>query len=302
MWRNEVRLRRVLDIVEIDSTRGRIAVGEPVTGTAAGVPFTVLPPSAEVSGPAPVVVAWHMIDAPRSDAAFAAALPLAGAPAWRVYLGMPLCGARMVDGSMDAVVERAVRDSVLAYADPFVRQAALEFPAALAELRERFGFDTSRMAVVGGSLGGAVALTILATREIPVRAAALVNPAVRARSLVGVVETMLEKPYSWTDEANQAADQLDFVARSGEISARDTQVPLLVVSGEEDFPTFRADADELVDALRARYSVADDVRLRRLPGLAHPLAEDPGIEPAPQLPIAKLVDDQVAEWLVRHLG
>ncbi|OKJ96332.1 hypothetical protein AMK34_25680 [Amycolatopsis sp. CB00013] len=302
MWRNEVRLRRVLDIVEIDSTRGRIAVGEPVTGTAAGVPFTVLPPSAEVSGPAPVVVAWHMIDAPRSDAAFAAALPLAGVPAWRVYLGMPLCGARMVDGGMDAVVERARRDAMLAYVDPFVRQAALEFPAALAELRERFGFDTSRTAVVGGSLGGAVALTILATREIPVRAAALINPAVRARSVVGLVEGLLGRPYPWNDEAEQAADQLDFVARSGEISARETQVPLLLVSGEDDHPSLRTDADDLVAALRERYARPDDVQLARVAGLAHPLAEEPGIEPAPQLPIAKLVDDSVAEWLTRHLG
>ncbi|WP_394362189.1 alpha/beta hydrolase family protein [Amycolatopsis sp. SB7-3] len=277
-------------------------MGEPVTGTAAGVPFTVLPPSAEVSGPAPVVVAWHMIDAPRSDAAFAAALPLAGVPAWRVYLGMPLCGARMVDGGMDAVVERARRDAMLAYVDPFVRQAALEFPAALAELRERFGFDTSRTAVAGGSLGGAVALTILATREIPVRAATLINPAVRARSVVGLVEGLLDQPYPWNDEADQAADRLDFVARSGEISARETQVPLLLVSGEDDYPSLRTDADDLVTALRERYARPDDVQLARVAGLAHPLAEEPGIEPAPQLPIAKLVDDTVAEWLTRHLG
>ncbi|MFC3455281.1 alpha/beta hydrolase family protein [Amycolatopsis speibonae] len=301
MWRNEVRLRCVVDIVEIDSVRGRTVVGEPVTGTAAGVPFTVLPPSAEVSGPAPVVVAWHMIDSPRSDAAFAAALPLAGVPAWRVYLGMPLCGARMVDGTMDAVVDRARRDAMLAYVDPFVRQAALEFPAALAELRERFGFDTSRMAVVGGSLGGAVALTILATREIPVRAAALVNPAVRARSVVGLVEGLLEQPYPWNDESEQAADQLDFVARSGEISAREKQVPLVLVSGEEDHPSLRADADDLVAALRERYTRPDDVRLTRVAGLAHPLAEEPGIEPAPQLPIAKQVDKAVTEWFGTHL-
>ncbi|WP_414944380.1 alpha/beta hydrolase family protein [Amycolatopsis sp. cmx-11-32] len=277
-------------------------MGEPITGTAAGVPFTALPPSTEVSGPAPVVVAWHMIDAPRSDAAFAAALPLAGVPAWRVYLGMPLCGARMIDGGMDAVVERAMRDAMLAYVDPFVRQAALEFPAALAGLRERLGFDTSRMAVVGGSLGGAVALEILATREIPVRAAALVNPAVRARSVVGVVEGLLERPYPWNDEANQAADRLDFVARSGEISARETQVPVLLVSGEDDFPVLRTDADDLVAALRGQYKRPDDVDLTGVPALAHPLAEDPGIEPAPQLPIAKVVDDEITGWLVRHLA
>lgn len=275
---------------------------EPVTGTAAGVPFTALPPSAEVSGPAPVVVAWHMIDAPRTDAAFAAALPLAGVPAWRVYLGMPLCGARMVDGSMDAVVERARRDAMLAYLDPMVRQAALEFPAALAQLRERFGLDTSRIAVVGGSLGGAVALTVLATREIPVSAAALVNPAVRARSVVGLVEGLTGEPYQWNDESNQAADQLDFVARSGEIAAREAQAPLLLVSGEQDYPSLRADADDLAAALRDQYADPEQVRLQRIPELAHPLADEPGIEPAPQNEHAKLVDEAVTEWLARYLG
>jgi pimeloyl-ACP methyl ester carboxylesterase len=275
---------------------------EAVTGTAAGVPFTALPPSAEVSGPAPVVIAWHMIDAPRSDAAFAAALPLEGVPVWRVYLGLPLCGARMVDGTMDAIVERAGRDAMLAYIDPIVRQAALEFPAALAQLAERFGLDTAAVGVVGGSLGGSVALTVLATREIPVRAAALVNPAVRARSVVGVVESVTGKPYSWNDEAKQTADQLDFVARSGEIAGRSTQAPLLVVSGEDDHPSLRTDADDLVSALRGQYADPEQVRLQRVPGLAHPLADEPGIEPAPQLPIAKLVDEAITEWFVRHLA
>jgi hypothetical protein len=83
---------------------------EPITGMAAGVPFTALPPTINIDGPARLVLAWHMLDAPCTDAAFAAALPLTGVPAWRVYLGMPLCGARMIEDSMDAVVELARKD------------------------------------------------------------------------------------------------------------------------------------------------------------------------------------------------
>jgi hypothetical protein len=56
---------------------------------AAGVPFVAVPPETGPRPAAPAVVAWHLQDAPRTEAAFAAALPLAGLDAWRIYLGCP---------------------------------------------------------------------------------------------------------------------------------------------------------------------------------------------------------------------
>lgn len=50
---------------------------EPITGVAAGVPYVALPPAGDRDG-APLVVAWHLVDPPRSEAAMAAAVPLAG--------------------------------------------------------------------------------------------------------------------------------------------------------------------------------------------------------------------------------
>jgi pimeloyl-ACP methyl ester carboxylesterase len=258
-----------------------------ITGIAAGVPFTALPPTGEQK--APLIVTWHLMDAPCTDAAFAAALPLNEVPAWRVHLGMPMCGARMVDGGLDAAIELARRDPMLAYVDAFVRQAADEFPAALVALRKRFPIDEGPIGIVGGSLGGAVALRVLAEPPVPIAAAALVNPAVRARSVVGVVEENTGTRYTWTDEASAAADALDFVARADEITA-----PVLVVSGEQDIPVFRQDAAALVDAL-------GEARLITVPGLEHPLAERPGLEPAPQLPVATIVDKAITEWFVRSL-
>src|ERR1700712_5230620 len=85
---------------------------EPITGTAAGVPFTALPPAADIDGAAPLIVTWHMLDAPRTNAAFAAALPMTGVPAWRVHLGMPMCGARAVEGGFDTIVKLAREDIV----------------------------------------------------------------------------------------------------------------------------------------------------------------------------------------------
>jgi dienelactone hydrolase len=268
---------------------------EPITGTAAGVPFTALPPA--VDGPAPLIVTWHMMDAPCTDAAFAAALPLHDVPAWRVHLGMPLCGARSLPDRDAAFVELVQRDIVLAYIEPVVRQAADEFPAALAELRERLPIDDGPIGVVGGSLGGSVALRVLARRETPIAAAAVINAGIRATSVVGLVEGVAGAPYEWHDEARRLAERLDFVARAGDVAGP----PTLIVSGDLDHPSLRTDAAELANALRERYAEREHVRLVGIPGLDHPLAERPGIEPAPQLPTANAVDDVVTEWFLRYL-
>lgn len=271
-----------------------------ITGTAAGVPFTALPPTTTVDGPAPLIVTWHMLDAPRTDAAFAAALPMRGVPAWRVHLGMPMCGARMVDGRVDAVVELARRDALTAFLAPFVYQAADEFPAALAVLRDQLPVDDEPVGVLGGSLGGAVALEVLTAGRAPVAAVALVNPAVRIRSVVELVGPLMSGagPYRWTAESHRTADELDFVARAPDIPA---QPPLLLVSGELDHPALRADAAALVDALRERYVHPDEVELIGVPDLAHPLADEPGLEPAPQGPAARAVDDILTRWFLRQL-
>ncbi|MFD3704739.1 alpha/beta hydrolase family protein [Nocardia sp. NPDC058658] len=261
-------------------------MSSPITGTAAGVPFTALPPAG--GGAAPLIVTWHMLDAPRSNAAFAAALPMNGLPAWRVHLGMPMCGERMVDGSTDAIVELFNKDPLMLYLRPFVRQATEEFPAALAAIREQLPVGDEPIGVLGGSLGGAVALQVLTDAAVPIFAGALVNAAVRMRSVVD----MLPGEYPYDADSEKAVDALDFVAKVDGLRARP---PLLVLSGELDHPGLRADARDLVDAW------GDRAELQTIPDLAHPLAEEPGIEPAPQLPSAAKVDSALTTWFQHHL-
>jgi hypothetical protein len=258
----------------------------PITGTAAGVPFTALSPGDD--GPAPLLVTWHMLDAPRSDAAFAAALPMHDLPVWRVHLGMPMCGARMVDGSMDAAAELMYGDPLMSYLYPFVQQAAEEFPAALAAIRTQLPVVDGPIGVLGGSLGGAVALRILADTEVPVAVGAVVNAAIRMRSVVD----LFPGDYPYDAESDKAVDSLDFIGKAAAIANR---APLLVVSGERDHPALRADAVHLVEAM------GEQAELLSIPDLAHPLADEPGIEPAPQLPVAREVDDGLTTWFRRHL-
>src|SRR5918992_4876986 len=98
----------------------------PTTGVAAGVPFLALPPGGRPDAAAPIVVAWHLMDAPRTEAAFAAALPLAGLDAWRIYLGLPMFGARTPPGGPEEVMRLAYEDAVLNLYAPVIEQAFSE--------------------------------------------------------------------------------------------------------------------------------------------------------------------------------
>jgi pimeloyl-ACP methyl ester carboxylesterase len=180
---------------------------------------------------------------------------------------------------------------MMLYVDPVVRQAADEFPAALADLRSRFPIADAPIGVVGGSLGGAVALTVTASGVVPVAALAVVNAAIRAASVVELVAGLAERPYPWDASSRAAADRLDFVARAADLKG----TALLVVSGDDDYPAFRADAASLAAAV-------PDARLTTVPGLAHPLAERPGDQPAPQTAQAKTVDTAITDWFAIHLS
>jgi hypothetical protein len=76
---------------------------------------------------------------------------------------------------------------------------------------------------------------------------------------------------------------------------------MLLVTGADDDPAFPLQAQRLHSELRQRYSDPERVGLTSIPGMVHAIAAEPGIEPAPQTPEAKLVDAAVTDWLNRYL-
>jgi pimeloyl-ACP methyl ester carboxylesterase len=254
-------------------------------GTAAGVPYVALPP--ESGRPdAPVVVAWHLMDPPRSEAALAAALPLAGLDAWRVYLGLPLTGARAPEGGPEQL---GYEDAVLKMFGPAVFGAAEEFPAAWAALRSSLGLGAGRLGLLGGSIGSLVAQQV-GTQQ-PVDALVLVSPVTRLRPVVGANERRYGVTYEWGPESDAVADRLDFVARAGELAA-----PTLLVVGEKD------DQEGVLDPAAALHAVLPGSALETVPGMAHAFADEPGAEATPQTADAAEVDRLAVDWLRRHLG
>lgn len=268
-----------------------------IVRVAAGVPYVALPPE-DVSEGVPLVVAWHLNDPPRTERAMAAALPLKGLPAWRLYLGLPLSGSRLPEGGLEAFFRLGYQDAVLKVFEPICRQAVEELPAALAALRAELPLGEGPLGLLGGSVGALVALRVLAETDLPVGAMALVSPAIRLASVVAANERRFGVAYPWAEQSRAAAERLDFVARAGELANRDAPV-LLVVGALDDEEGIRAPAEQLRQLLSR--NAPDRAMLTAIPEMAHALAEEPGLDPAPQTPQAARVDTFVAGWFHRHL-
>lgn len=276
-----------------------------VTGVAAGVPYLAVPPESAAGPSTPVVIAWHLMDAPRTEEALAAALPLAGLDAWRIYLGLPMCGARTPAGGADEVMRLAYEDAVLNLQGPVADQAAAEFAGAFSELRDRLSLGDGPVAVVGGSMGSAVAELVLVEAApaagIAVRAAVLISPITQLRPAVQAAGRQFGVDYEWTERSDEVAARLDFVARADGIAAVGQPAVRLIVGADDDREGFLEPAKRLRTALAERYDDPSSVDLVVVPGMAHALAEQPGVEPAPQTPYAADVDRLAVEWLRRFL-
>jgi dienelactone hydrolase len=272
-----------------------------IAGQANGVPYVALPPGGERKS-VPVVVAWHLQDPPRTEAAFAAALPLRGLEAWRLYLGLPLSGSRLPAGGADEVMRLGQEDAVLNLQKPVAYGAFEEFGPALAELRAKLDLDTTApLGVMGGSIGAAIAELVLAESDLEIGAAVLISPVVQLRRAVEATGRQLGITYEWRDESNAVADRLDFVKRSGEIAQPNRPAVLLVVGEQDDDAGFREPAAELAAALKRHYASESRVELVTVADMGHAFAEEPGVDPAPQTAQAAVVERHAVEWFRRHL-
>ena len=272
-----------------------------ITGLAAGVPFVAVPPITGPSTTTPIVVAWHLMDAPRTEAAFAAALPLSGLDAWRIYLGLPMSGSRTPPGGDSELMRLGYEDAVLNLQGPITDQAAAEFGAAVADLRGQLALGDGPTGLVGGSIGAAVAQLVTAEGDLDIRAAVLVSPLVQLRPAVEAMARGYGVTYAWSEPSLEVARRLDFVARADDIAQRGQPAVLLVVGDEDDPDGVREPAQQLRESLASRYADPERAELVVIPGMGHSLADEPGVEPAPQTTHAAEVDGHAVQWLRRHL-
>lgn len=276
-----------------------------IRGVAAGVPYVAVPPMNAQRPSPPVVVAWHLMDPPRTEAAFAAALPLGGLDAWRIYLGLPLCGSRLPAGGLDELMQLGYDDAVMKLQGPVAAQAVEEFPAAFAALRGELGFGDGAIGFVGGSMGSAIAQLVLIesgrAAGVAPSAAVLVSPISQLRAAVDATGRRYGVSYPWSAASLEVARRLDFVARADETARAGQPAIRLIVGGDDDQDGFVGPAQRLQAALAERYDDPARVDLVTVSGVGHALADEPGVEPAQQTPAAGAVDRHAVEWLRAHL-
>jgi hypothetical protein len=130
----------------------------------------------------------------------------------------------------------------------------------------------------------------------------LVSPLIQLAPMVEAMGRRFGVAYEWSASPLAIAGRLDFVGRAGEIAAHGQPAVLLVVGQDDDPDAFIGPATQLREKLSGAYDDPARVRLVTVPGMAHALAAEPGIEPEPQTPHAAGVDRQAARWLARHLG
>jgi len=266
----------------------------PVSGTAAGVPYLALPPTAvdaRPAGPTRVIVAWPGFDPPRTASALAAAMPMTGVPTWRVYLEPP--GERPEGLGSGALLETA---GIEAYGAA-VERAVDELPAVLDEIRREFGIEEGPVGLAGFSFGASAALLALARGEVPVTAVALVTPVVSPLRTVRSLELRTGRERAWSDGATALAERLDLTAHAREIASRDAAV--LLIAGAHDPMVEPDDINRLRDLLREHGVRAVEAATFRM---GHALASEPGTTAEPPTTEAVRVDGVLNDWFRERLA
>jgi predicted esterase len=261
--------------------------------TLAGVPAILRLPRAIKKSP---IILWHGLGPPAGESELMSALPLDDVPSVKVYLGLPLFGARSPSDGAASLARRQADDYASRVFEPVVVGAAMELPAVLKALREKRCLrPDDKIGLFGFSAGGTAVLIALALPGIPVSAAVTVNAPIGLSAAIDAMERATQRSYTWTESARLLADRSDSIAHAAEIASGAPPRALLIFHGAEDSIVAPDGAVSLHAALQPFYQRRgenDRLKLVVAPGVSHDWT-DP--QPLQQLRVS------VAGWFNRFL-
>jgi predicted esterase len=253
---------------------------QPVTveTTLAGVPAVVRIPKSVAAAP---IVLWHGFGPPANAHALMEALPLDDVPAIKVYLDLPMFGARVPAGGVAELARRQTEDFASLLFEPVVVGAANELPAVVKALHAGGCMQPDdAIGLFGFSGGGAAALFALAERKVPMRSAVVLNASTGLNASIGALERATKKPYAWTAAARKLATRSDAILRAKDIASGHPPPALLIIQGADDSTLVPHDATALRDVLQSGYLQGSQQRLQLTlaSGMSHQWSDAASIE------------------------
>jgi dienelactone hydrolase len=228
----------------------------------------------------PPILLWHGFGPPASERALMEALPLDDVPALKVYLGLPLFGARQAAGGREDMIRRQNEDLGRLVFEPVVVGAAQELPEVIAALRQSGCLrDGQKIGLFGFSAGGAAVLFALAEGKAQIETAVVVNASTGLTASVQAFERATKQEYKWSGYTRDLALRTDAVQRAADIARN--HPALLILQGNDDAMMASRDAVALRDALAPLYkSPRDEPRLRLalVDGLSHGWADSAHVD------------------------
>ncbi|WP_052949669.1 alpha/beta hydrolase family protein [Dyella japonica] len=236
-----------------------------------GVPAILRIPAHITKAP---IILWHGFGPPASESAMMEALPLDDVDAVKVYLGLPLFGARAPAGGMKELARRQGEDVGLEVFKPVVAGAADELSDVVAALAQHGCMKAgSPVRVVGFSAGGAAALYAMAQGKVKIDAAVLLNPSTGLNDSVQAYEQATGRTYAWSPASRELARQTDAAAHAGDIARH---LPaLLFLQGANDSVLDTQAVPALCEKLKPLYGEQTSrLQCRQLTGMSHQWSAD----------------------------
>ncbi len=240
----------------------------------------------------PPIILWHGFGPPASERAMMDALPLDNVDAVKVYLGLPLFGARAPDGGMKEVARRQAEDVGLLVFKPVVVGAADELPRVVTALQKNGCMQRGApVALIGFSAGGAAVLDALSQGKVAVDAAVLINASTGLSASIQAYEKATGKTYAWSNASRELAHETDAVDHVADIAAH--RPALLFLQGTDDSVIDSNAATQLVEHLKPFYGDrSQHLQLVTPAGMTHQWAADPAV--------LTEVRKTASDWLVSH--
>jgi len=220
--------------------------------TLAGVPALIRRPSQMAAGTAPVLL-WHGIGPPGDAKTLMDTFPLDDLKTVKVYLDLPMFGARLPSAGKPELRRRIAEDYPGSIFGPVIIKALQELPSVLDIIAKRWPSMRREVSLFGFGDGGLAALLAVFENFTSIQAVVTLNAPPSLYEAATALERIMELTFHWTEGTRTLAGWADVAGRVEELDLLPTLPALLILHGEKEERFGKRVATNLENVLRPIY-------------------------------------------------